>query len=141
MIKRFSRCIINGSKHRPGTIFEKSTSTQTQTRLAIKHEAGDDLSASEMECRIIYFNDLTSEKNEWNIKNEARNANGTATTKSSLKNCFRYLVPGDLQFADFLNCRFSKIGKDLGDKKAIFHGYIVQKKYNESTFQPISLFE
>ena len=80
-----------------------------------------------MEYRKIFFKDLTSEKDEWTIINEARNANGTATTKSSLKNCFRYLVPGDLHFADFLNCRFSKIGNFLGDMKAIFHGYIVQK--------------
>ena len=106
----------------------------------LEHDFIDNLSANEMEHRKKYFNGLTSEKDKWNFINEARNANRTATTISSLQNCCD-LVTDDSQIANLLMYRFSKLGNYLGDCK----GYIPQlesvNKYNEYTFQPISLFE
>ena len=107
----------------------------------LKHDFIDNLSANEMEHKIKCFNGLTSEKDKWKFINEARNANKTATTISSLKNCFGDLVTDDLKIANLLNYRFSKLGNYLGDYTSYIPQLDGENKNNEFMFQPISLFE
>ena len=107
----------------------------------LKHDFIDNLSANEMEHKIKCFNGLTSEKDKWKFINEARNANRTATTISSLKNCFGDLVTDDLKIANLLNYRFSKLGNYLGDYTSYIPQLDGENKNNEFMFQPISLFE
>ena len=58
----------------------------------LEHEFIDNLRADEIEHNITYFNGLTSDKDEWNFINEARNAKRTETTESSFKKCFKLMT-------------------------------------------------
>ena len=91
--------------------------------------------------QIKVFNNLESDKNNWNFINEARNCMKPKTEINSLRNSFGDLVTDQTKIANLLNYRFSKLGDYLGKQKPYTENSHDSKTSAPFTFHPISLYE
>ena len=107
----------------------------------LKHDFLNNLCSDKIEHQIKNFNNLKTEKDKWNFINEARNAKRTTTSIPSLKNCFGDLITDELQIANLLNYRFSKLGDYIGNYQTYVPRRNTEKTFNEFKFQPISIYE
>ena len=91
-----------------------------------------------------YFLQLTSEREKWNLINEAPNSLRTKTVIPSIKNVFGDYVTDQKIVANLLNYRFSKLGDFIGQCK-----FFKEETFNISSipnlakfgFHPITLYE
>ena len=83
------------------------------------------LNSDRDENKSKYFLELTTEREEWNFINEARDSLRTKTVILSLKNDFGDIVTDQKKVANLLRYRFSNLGDFIGQCKIFNEGTLI----------------
>ena len=101
----------------------------------------DNFEENRFQDQLKFFNNLESDKDEWNFMKKARNCKKTKTEINSLRNSFGDLVTDQTKIANLLSYRFSKLGDYLGKQKPYTENSHDSKTSAPFMFHPISLYE